>query len=164
MWLMFKKNKRKSLVIDPSTQWAIIRYCMLFGVLSCLLLFTTALLCYDYFLADIFLEAVHSPRMREAFDVALFGALTSLFVSSASLLLICFGFSMVLSNKMAGPLLRLRRHMEEIAEGTRLKELVIRKGDFFQPVVDEYNHMLKERNLIDSPKETYDYSEIKKDN
>jgi len=44
-----------------------------------------------------------------------------------------------LSNRFAGPMLRLRRSMRELARGETVKPVKFRDGDFWQDFADEFN-------------------------
>ena len=48
----------------------------------------------------------------------------------------------IFSNKVAGPLSRLRIHMGQIARGETIEQVNFRKGDFFEEVAEAYNKQL----------------------
>ena len=49
--------------------------------------------------------------------------------------------SLKLSNKFAGPMVRLRHGIQKIARGEEVGTLKFRKGDFWGDVADEFNEM-----------------------
>ena len=40
-------------------------------------------------------------------------------------------FNLILTHKISGPIIRLKSHLKEIAEGKKVESLKFRKGDFF---------------------------------
>ena len=54
---------------------------------------------------------------------------------------VIFGFG--LTNRIAGPIYRLRKHMEEVIEGKTQNEVQFRQNDFFVEVLVPYNTILK---------------------
>ena len=52
-------------------------------------------------------------------------------------------FSMRLSNKIAGPLYRLDRHMQAVAEGKTDHPVTFREGDYFLELAVSYNAQLE---------------------
>lgn len=54
-------------------------------------------------------------------------------------------FTLYLSQKIAGPILRLKSYFNGIEKGAALKELQFRKGDFFEELPQTINEALKKR-------------------
>ncbi len=50
-----------------------------------------------------------------------------------------------LSHRIAGPVLRLKHHLERSASGAAPAKLVFRDGDYFQDLADAYNRDLESR-------------------
>lgn len=53
-------------------------------------------------------------------------------------------FILIISHKLAGPLVRLRNHFEEIGKTGEPKPLSFREGDFFSDLPPVINNALKE--------------------
>ena len=51
-------------------------------------------------------------------------------------------FGLILTNRIAGPIFRLRQHMDDVAEGKTTKEMEFRKADYFSDVVEPYNKII----------------------
>jgi signal transduction histidine kinase len=47
-----------------------------------------------------------------------------------------------ISNKFAGPVLRFRRAMQQLANGEKAEPIKLRDGDFWQDLADDFNRML----------------------
>ena len=68
----------------------------------------------------------------------------------ATLIKVCYFFYIVygfwLSNRIAGPIKRLERHMNEVAEGTAKKEEIqFRKKDYGHELALAFNHLVQKR-------------------
>ncbi len=50
---------------------------------------------------------------------------------------------LLISHRVAGPLHRLRSHMDAVAEGRTTADVSFRKGDFFPEIADSYNRQLR---------------------
>jgi hypothetical protein len=50
---------------------------------------------------------------------------------------------LLLSHRVAGPLYRLRKHLDMVAEGKTVSDVRFRKGDYFPEVADAYNLQMK---------------------
>ena len=51
----------------------------------------------------------------------------------------------VLSHKIAGPMYRLKKHFDEIAETGKPRPFNFREGDYFQEIPEAYNQQFKEQ-------------------
>jgi methyl-accepting chemotaxis protein len=47
-----------------------------------------------------------------------------------------------LSHRIAGPLYRLERHLDEVAEGKDPKDVKFREGDYYQPLAEACNKVI----------------------
>jgi hypothetical protein len=63
--------------------------------------------------------------------------------------------SVKLSHRFAGPILRLRRALNELAHGDEVERVKFRPGDFWTEIADEFNCVLDRISLTkrDTPKE-----------
>lgn len=60
--------------------------------------------------------------------------------TSLGILLAVAGIGLWVSHRVAGPLYRLRKHMNAVAQGKKVGEVSFRKRDFFPELAEEYNH------------------------
>lgn len=57
-----------------------------------------------------------------------------------------------LSNRFVGPIYRLRRSLNDLADGKPVQPIKFRDGDYWQDVADAFNRVLEKHNAaIDSP-------------
>jgi nitrogen fixation/metabolism regulation signal transduction histidine kinase len=68
------------------------------------------------------------------------GFLVSIFASVA--------WGIYFSHKIAGPLYRLKKHLNETAAGKAAQPLKFRTGDYFQEIADAYNAELVSRGKL----------------
>jgi hypothetical protein len=94
-------------------------------------------------------------------ELMLQGAATSLWyefgpplVASLLLLPIVVIDAIRLSNRMAGPMYRLRRAMHQLAEGEPVAPLSVRKNDWWRDAVEDFNRIAERMN--ESPTSTPD--------
>lgn len=60
--------------------------------------------------------------------------------------------SIVLTNRVAGPILRLQEHMQKVADGAAIEEICFRKGDQFPQLASAYNALLVRLHEAEKPK------------
>lgn len=125
-----KKRLRKRLLVDPKVQGVLIeRVVAYWGV--CLLTITLMLLCWQVVTGPPQMFSMHLNAMWHNFGPAL--------LASLLLLPLVVVDSIRLSNRFAGPLVRLRRSMRALADGETVEPIYFRDGDYWQEMADEFN-------------------------
>ncbi len=90
------------------------------------------------------LEAMRDPQLSLAQHAReLWNRHAVLLVVIVSLFPVFVYDSIKLSNRFAGPILRLRRALREAAAGESLRPVTFRKDDFWQDMADNYNALLE---------------------
>jgi len=125
-----KKHLRKRLFIDPRVQGALVMRVIMYWAF-CLLTITIMLLCWRIFTGTSRIFYTHFEAMWFHFGPAL--------IASFLLLPLVVVDVIRLSNRFAGPLLRLRRSMRELANGEHVEPIYFRSDDFWQELADEFN-------------------------
>jgi len=64
----------------------------------------------------------------------------------------CLAYGFLLTNRIAGPLARLKTHMDAVAEGTIEPEVHFRKHDYSLELVDSFNRLVEKRLINDQGK------------
>lgn len=122
--------QRKRLFVDPAVQGAFVLRAVLYWIMC--LVTVLLMLLFTSMLAEparLFYPNADSVWFRHAP-----AALTVL------LLLPVIAYDTVrLSNRLVGPVLRLRRGMRELAEGRPVTPINFREGDFWRDFADEFN-------------------------
>jgi hypothetical protein len=62
--------------------------------------------------------------------------------------------SVKLSHRFAGPILRLRRQMAELARGDEVKIMKTRPSDYWQDVIDDFNSVVERVQTPTEPQQT----------
>jgi len=124
---------RKRLFVDPKVQGALVLRAILYWVV-CLITVTLMVLCWRILTGPARMFYTHFDDMWFHFGPAL--------VASLVLLPLVIVDTIRLSNRFAGPLMRLRRSLRALAQGEHVEPLRFRHGDFWQEFADEFNVLL----------------------
>ena len=128
-----KKSLRKQLLVDPKVQGALVTRVVLYWVV-CLITITLMLLCWRIVTGPARLFYTHFNDMWFFYGPAL--------VASFLLLPLVIVDIVRLSNRFAGPMVRLRRSMRALIRGEYVRPIEFRDGDFWQEFAEEFNELL----------------------
>jgi len=130
------KPKRNKLIADSNVQgalvWRLVSY-WAFAWLVVVMLVTIVAAMFSIAAEGVTLTAVLSRAM---------GHLWFPVVISIMVLPIMVRDCLRLSNKFAGPVLRFRRAMQQLADGEQVQPIKLRDGDFWQDLADDFNRFL----------------------
>ena len=113
----------------------------------CLITITLMLLCWSI---------IRTPRMFYThFDDMWFHYGPALIASFILLPMVILDI-VRLSNRFAGPLVRLRRGMRALAQGEEVRPIHFREGDFWQEFADEFNAIAARMGQVASAEEPAD--------
>lgn len=124
------KYVRKHLFIDPKVQGALVVRVALYWVV-CLITMTLMLLCWRILTGPARIFYTHFDDMWFFYGPAV--------VASFLLLPLVIVDIVRLSNRFAGPMLRLRRSMRNLARGEHVQPIKFRDGDFWHDFAEEFN-------------------------
>lgn len=68
--------------------------------------------------------------------IIIYMAVTILF-----LIILFYGFN--LTNRVVGPIFRLKEHMDNMNQGKEITPFNVRKNDYFKEIVEPYNELIK---------------------
>ncbi len=127
---MWSRNFKRKLIVNSNIQLVLLRYAVTMGILF---------LSLGMFIAFSF-EKMLLINMT-GFDS--FGRNDKIVFSLLILLIIvvCY-LSMVISNRIVGPIYRLVRHMENAKNTGQYNEIHFRENDYFKELAISYNQML----------------------
>jgi len=144
-----KSYKRRQLFVDPKVQGALLIRCCLYWLLSAFAVFL-ALLAWQSIMgpARVFYRQLDEIWFRYAPVFALLLALLPV------LILDFIRFT----NRFAGPVLRLRSAMRQLARGDSAPTLSFREGDFWQELAADFNRVaarIKAAEGVQSPADAF---------
>lgn len=129
-----KKSMRKHLFVDPKVQGALVARVVLYWVV-CIMAICLMLLCWRIVTGPARMFYTHFDDMWFFYGPA--------FVASLLLLPLVIIDVIRLSNRFAGPVLRLRRSIRELARGEHVDPIEFRDNDFWHEFAEEFNVLLK---------------------
>lgn len=128
------KKKRKQLYVDPSVQGVLLLRTVLYWSF-CIVMVTMFMVCWRIVTGPSRDLYVHLDYLW--FHYA------PVFVSTLLLLPILIIDTLTVSNRFAGPMVRLRKAMRQLADGdTNVSPLEFRKKDFWKDFADDFNRLL----------------------
>lgn len=125
-----KRSKRKQLFIDPKVQGALVLRAVLYWVV-CLITMTLMLLCWRILTGPARIFYTHFDDMWFFYGPAV--------ITSFILLPLVVLDILRVSNRFAGPMLRLRHSMRDLARGEPVQPVKFREGDFWHDFAEEFN-------------------------
>ncbi len=87
---------------------------------------------------NVFFQAIIMKGFINHKDILFFGIPIAMVVLFSVAIL----SGLVLTNHIAGPIYRLQQHMEDAIEGTSMKQMEIRKTDYFPELIVPYNKLI----------------------
>ena len=125
-------GKRRQYFVDPKVQGGIIARCLLYWG-TCLV--TT-------FVILFFWSLMTGPARISFMTVDyLWFHYGPAFVASLLLLPLILWDILKMTNRFAGPILRLRRELKKLAKGEQVSPLFFRQGDYWRDVADDFNRV-----------------------
>jgi signal transduction histidine kinase len=121
-----KQYVRRQLFVDRRTQFAMLAYSLLVALATMLLVM-------------LFFLLMQTPMIENASRTEFYMILASLWFASVVILSY---LGAVLSNRIAGPVYRLRQHMATIHQGGPIEPVKFRDGDHFSELAEDYNLVL----------------------
>jgi hypothetical protein len=116
----------------------------------CLSTITLMLLCWS---------VIHTPRMFYTFLDDLWFQYGPALIASFVLLPMVMVDIVKLSNRFAGPLMRLRQGMRALARGEEVEPIQFRESDFWREFAEEFNAIAARMGQLASPDEPTDQEE-----
>jgi len=135
-----KPRSRGKLFIDSKVQGALARRIVIHWFLF-FLASSMTLLGLQYFLGE--------PGMSLGEHISALWGQYALFVILMVAMLPSFLYDTIkMSNRFAGPIVRLRRGMKELADGDKVEEITFRNGDFWIELSGDFNRVAKRVNEL----------------
>jgi hypothetical protein len=129
---MDSQARRKILFVDAKVQGALVLRALSYWFF-CLLTVVFMVLLWRILQGPPQMFYMHVDAMCAQFGPAL--------IASVLLLPVVLIDSIRLSNRFAGPLVRLRRAMRAVSKGEQVEPVIFRDGDYWQEFADDFNAM-----------------------
>lgn len=130
---------RRQFYVDPEVQGVLVARTVIYWV-SCTLSIALLLLCWRILTGPVRPLLSHLDDMWFFFGPAFIASLIVMPLAIADIIRI--------SNRFAGPLLRLRRAMRALAEGEPVAPIGFRSDDFWYGFAEEFNVIAEELQLL----------------
>jgi len=158
-----KKIKRTKFLINPSFQLRFIAY-YITAILGSITVFFLA---EKFFFNQMYREGINLNLplnhvyfkmivQQEEFMTKIF-IITSIVVS-----VFLFIFGLLLSHRIAGPLVKLNNYLKCMGQGESRGKILFRKKDFFQELPESFNEMIEYNEKMDKV-ETHFYKDKEED-
>jgi methyl-accepting chemotaxis protein len=137
------KNARKSYLINPAFQWRFVTFMLAIALVTILVFYAANLYFFLNFIGigrELNLPPDHAlfrfiAEQRRTMNI--------IFVATSFVAgIVIVGGGILLSHRVAGPLHRLRGHLDRVAESGDAKPVIFRKGDFFPELAEACNRCL----------------------
>jgi signal transduction histidine kinase len=152
---MAKRTQRKIYLVDHDVQGGLI------GKAACYWLLSLAVVGSLNVLGWIFLAPGIDVlvQMRQHLP-SLFGTLIVALVSSLIVLPVMLYDLTKYTNRFAGPIYRLQRGMNEVAEGKFVPPMVFREGDSWQDLADSFNRIVARLEVLEQRQSVDEFVEF----
>lgn len=130
------RNQRKRFFVDRQVQGALVRRAVVYVLLVVVLIALLSTLC---------IAVIEGPLSVTQLAELMWARLGPAWVATILLIPIIVIDCIRLSNRFAGPMLRLRRAMKDAGAGKDVSLVRIRKGDFWYEFAEDFNRMLLEK-------------------
>ncbi len=135
--------RRKRYLINPGLQLTVIGFNLILALGLILIFYVATSYLFSKFTGMDTAAVINDPIIAEMIDLERSRLNMILGLSSIAILFVMVLGGMILSNRIAGPIYRIRRHMLDLLDGKQVPDLKFRKNDFFPELADTYNDLLK---------------------
>ena len=153
-----KESSRRTFLINPDFQFKMIRYFTLIAIGVMVINFGATSFYFKEF-RDFALSTQMTPHDSEMLLDFVAKQKQQEFIFFMIRMALIVGFvgivGLVVTNRIAGPIYRLTKHLKSVAKGETTADLRFRDGDFFKEVETTFNeHMRVYRQKISDPETT----------
>ncbi len=139
-------NRRKSFLINPSFQINVIGKVVILALINNLIFFTAV----RYFFKDLQSTAlkIGLPKTHIFFtfiESQYHDMLWLILIASFLSFCLIVVFGILISHKIAGPLYRLSQDLMAMSDGGNTREILFRKGDYFQELKQSVNVFISKK-------------------
>ena len=147
-------GKRRQYFVDPKVQGAIVARCLMYWA-TCLLTTFVMLFFWSLLTGPARLSWMTVDQLWFTYGPA--------FIASILLLPLIVWDLLKMTNRFAGPVLRLKRELKKLAAGEHVNPLFFRQDDYWRDMADDFNRLvvrLKELEAKEVPETRKSFLEI----
>jgi len=144
-------KSRKVLLINPSFQIRVATYVT--GLITIFSVFYPVVIIGVFDFVSGFLTPECLAGTQDSLQSSRNWLLTQVAVVQTTFLVLIFLGTLALAHRIAGPLFKLKNHLQKIKDGAPLSPVQFRRKDFFPEIAEEFNSMVtalaaRDRELI----------------
>lgn len=140
-----KSNRRRQLLINPKLQWTIILFNIGLATLALIVIYFQNQFIFQHLMESQQPEMTQDPFMRGIIEADMARMKAAFLVTGGVIFSLMFIGGLILSNRIAGPIYHLEKHLKGILDGKPTTEVKFRDRDFFQSTADLVNQVLKKK-------------------
>lgn len=138
------KRKVRNYLINPQFQMTILGFFIGLASVTVLVFYWAFRMIFGNFVSQAKELGLPPTHIIFQFIAENERAMNMVFLSTSMLLFLFLVLGgIVLSHQIAGPLFRLKKHMQHVYSGKPFPPLGFRRKDFFHDIVPEYNRMVE---------------------
>ena len=133
-------SKRRRILVDPKVQYSIAgRILTHWGLfVACLVVINVAVRVFANIANQPFWDALLSASTSQAPILFVMTIMLPMFLRD----------TMIMTNRFAGPMYRLRTALESVSRGDKVDAIRFRKGDFWQEVAGDFNTVVAQMETL----------------
>ncbi len=135
-------TRRRQFLINPKLQLTIIGFNCLLAIVAIIIFYFLNLNLFNEFVRPKDAEFVSDPFIQQMVAEAT-GKLRSMFaLTAAAVMCTMITGGLILSNRVAGPIYRLQKHINDMLAGKNTGDVNFRDKDFFQELAVSFNKLV----------------------
>lgn len=137
--------KRRNYLINPEFQLTVMGFFVGLALVTIIVFYWAVRLVFNNFNDSLRNLPMTAENLNETLQFIAQNqrAMNMIFLTTSVLLFLFLTLGgLILSHHIAGPIYRLKKHIQLVASGEPFGDLNFRKKDFFQDIVPDYNRML----------------------
>ena len=137
-------NRRKVFLINPRLQYSFLGFSLLMSLVSIAVFYLATLYLFWNFEQTGYSVGIPEGHIFFRFIADQRSLMNTILLIAAPIitLITCY-IGIKLSHRVAGPIYRMTKHLEELNENGESKEVKFRENDYFLELQDEFNKFVK---------------------
>lgn len=137
-------NRRKVFLINPRLQYSFLGFSLLMSLISIAVFYLATLYLFWNFEQTGYSVGIPEGHIFFRFIADQRSLMNTILLIAAPIitLVTCY-IGIKLSHRVAGPIYRMTKHLEELNEKGESKEVKFRENDYFLELQDEFNKFVK---------------------